>query len=145
MFWTDTKNKKIKVSMKLLLAHLGTSLLKFHRELLQYQAHLVAKEDQREYTAYDLLKLSLSDPRFAWLRKFSDLIIQIDIITDDKKNTPFDAVVIANTAKKAIAIDIDQTPEFINALKSEASLMLSLGEVRKAIMAIEAAELADSN
>ncbi len=145
MFWTEGQNKKIKVSMKLLLAHLGTSLLKFHRELLQYQAQLAAKEDQREYTAYDLLKLSLSDPRFAWLRKYSDLIIQIDIITDDKKNTPFDAFAITKSAKKAIAIEQNQAPEFIQALKSESSLMISLGVVRKAIMTIESAELAESN
>ena len=131
--------------MKLLLAHLGTALLRFHRELLQYQASLAAKEDLREYTAYDLLKLSLTDPRFTWLRQYSDLIIQIDIITDDKKNTPFDALSIALKTKKAIAIDHDQAPEFIQALKSEASLMLSLGTVRKAIIDIESAHAAESN
>ena len=131
--------------MKLLLAHLGTTLLKLHRELLQYQAQLAAKEDQREYTAYDLLKLSINDPRFAWLRKYSDLIIQIDIITDDKKNTPFDAHALAASVKKAIAIDQDQAEDFIRALKSESSFMLSLGLVRKALMEVEAALLAETN
>ena len=131
--------------MKLVLADLGTTLLKFHRELLQHQAQLAAEEDQREYTAYDLLKLSINDPRFAWLRQFSDLIIQIDIITDNKKNTPFDAVAITNKVKKAIAIDPDQTEDFIKALKTEAQLMLSLGLVRKAIKAIENAIETESN
>lgn len=131
--------------MKLLLAHLGTTLLKLHRELLQYQAQLASKEDQREYTAYDLLKLSISDPRFAWLRKYSDLIIQIDIITDDKKNSPFDAHALAATVKKAIAIDQNQTEEFVRALKSESSFMLSLGLVRKALMDVEAALSAEVN
>jgi hypothetical protein len=131
--------------MKLLLAHLGTTLLKLHRELLQYQAQLASKEDQREYTAYDLLKLSINDPRFAWLRKYSDLIIQIDIITDDKKNTPFDAHAIATSVKKAIAIDQNQTEEFVRALKSESSFMLSLGLVRKALMDVEAALSTEAN
>lgn len=131
--------------MKLLLAHLGTTLLKLHRELLQYQAQLAAKEDQREYTAYDLLKLSINDPRFAWLRKYSDLIIQIDIITDDKKNTPFDAHAIAASVKKAIAIDQDQTEDFVRALKTESAFMLSLGLVRKALMDVEAALSAEIN
>lgn len=131
--------------MKLLLAHLGTTLLKLHRELLQYQAQLAAKEDQREYTAYDLLKLSINDPRFAWLRKYSDLIIQIDIITDDKKNTPFDAHALAASVKKAIAIDQDQSEDFVRALKSESAFMLSLGLVRKALMDVEAALQAEIN
>lgn len=131
--------------MKLLLAHLGTTLLKFHRELLQYQAQLAAKEDQREYTAYDLLKLSISDPRFAWLRKYSDLIIQIDIITDDKKNAPFNAQAIASSVKKAIATDKDQAEQFVRALKSESSFMVSLGLVRKALMEVEASIHAETN
>ncbi|MBC7753306.1 MAG: hypothetical protein H7Z71_03645 [Moraxellaceae bacterium] len=131
--------------MKLLLAHLATTLLKFHRELLQYQAQLASKEDHREYTSYDLLKLSISDPRFDWLRKYSDLIIQIDIITDDKKNTPFDAAAIAVAVKKAIAIDQDQSPEFLRALKTESSFMVNLGLVRKALIDVEKALLADEN
>lgn len=131
--------------MKLQLAHLGTTLLKFHRELLQYQAQLAAQEDHREYSAYDLLKLSIGDPRFHWLRKFSDLIIQIDIITDDKKNTPFDAQALLNAVKKAIAIDQDQTQEFIRALKQESSFMLNLGHVRKAINDVESALLSETN
>lgn len=131
--------------MKLLLAHLATTLLKLHRELLQYQAQLASKEDGRQYTPYDLLKLSISDLRFDWLRKYSDLIIQIDIITDDKKNTPFDALAVVNLVKKAIAIDQNQSPDFLRALKTESSFMLSLGLVRKALMDVEKALQADQN
>ena len=131
--------------MKLLLAHLATTLLKLHRELLQYQAQLAAKEDQREYTSYDVLKLSIGDPRFDWLRKYSDLIIQIDIITDDKKNTPYDARSIVTAAKKAISVDQWQSEEFIRALKAESTFMLSLGLVRKAVLDLESAVSAESN
>jgi type IV secretory pathway VirJ component len=131
--------------MKLLLAHLGTTLLKLHRELLQYQAQLAAKDDQCEYTAYDLLKLSINDPRFSWLRQYSDLIIQIDIITDDKKNAPFDAHSLVKSVKKVIAIDQDPSPEFIRALKTESSFMLSLGLVRKALIDVEAALSTETN
>ena len=131
--------------MKLLLAHLGTTLMKLHRELLQYQAQLASKEDQREYTTYDLLKLSINDPRFAWLRHYSNLIIQIDIITDDKKNTPYDAHAMASKVKKAIAIDQNQSEEFIRALKTESAFMISLGLVRKALMDVENALQGDNN
>ena len=85
--------------MKLLLSNLSSALLKFHRGLLVYQTDLVEKIDERKYLPYDLLNLSLNDARFSWLRKFSEIIVQIDTIVDDKKNTPFDAASIVTAVK----------------------------------------------
>jgi hypothetical protein len=119
--------------MKIQLSNLSKELLKFHRELLQYQTELAEKSDTIKYTSYDLLKLSMTDTRFAWLKKFSELIIQIDIICDDKKNTPFDGLALLDQAKNLINLSHPDNEDLKKALRSETSLMLSLGLLRKAI------------
>lgn len=123
--------------MKPTLCNLSSALLKFHRELLLFQTALAEKSDNTKYTPYDLLKLSLNDPRFSWLRKFSELIIQIDIIVDDKKNTPYDAHAVLSAAKSLIVTDTPENEDFKFALRSDNALMLSLGAVRKAISDLE--------
>lgn len=126
--------------MKLLLSNLSSALLKFHRGLLVYQTDLVEKADERKYLPYDLLNLSLNDARFSWLRKFSEIIVQIDTIVDDKKNTPFDAASIVTAVKKLVSLDgLTQKDEMLSALKADSSIMIPLGEVRKCILALEAA------
>ncbi len=126
--------------MKLLLSNLSSALLKFHRGLLVYQTDLVEKIDERKYLPYDLLNLSLNDARFSWLRKFSEIIVQIDTIVDDKKNTPFDAASIVTAVKKLVSLDgLTQKDEMLSALKADSSIMIPLGEVRKCILALEAA------
>ncbi|MBC7419848.1 MAG: hypothetical protein H7328_03885 [Bdellovibrio sp.] len=122
--------------MKPLLSKTSSALLKFHRELLLFQTTLAEKSDNRKYTPYELLHLSLNDARFNWLRKFSELIIQIDIITDDKENKPFDAHAIVKEIKILIS-NGSQNEDFNFALKSDTSLMLSLGGVRAAISELE--------
>ena len=125
--------------MKSLLGNLSSALLKFHRGLLVYQTDLVEKEDGRKYLPYDLLNLSLNDPRYSWLRKFSELIVQIDTIVDDKKNTAFDAGSILTAIKKIASLDtLTETGELLLAIKADSSIMIPLGEVRKCILAIEA-------
>lgn len=126
--------------MKSLLCNLSSALLKFHRGLLVYQTELVEKEDGRKYLPYDLLNLSLSDLRYAWLRKFSELIVQIDTIVDDKKNMPYDAHTILIAVKKITSLDtLSGTTELLLAIKADSSIMVPLGEVRKCIIALETA------
>ena len=124
--------------MKTKLSELSSALIKFHRELLFFQVSLAEDTDQRKYTPYELLGLSLNDPRFAWLRKFSELITQIDTITDDKENTPFDARAIFDEAQTLILGENSGISEQYNlALKTEPSLIVKLLDVKKALAAIE--------
>ena len=131
-------------SLKTQLSQLSSSLLQLHRELLLFQTGLAEKSDNRKYTPYELLHLSLNDVRFSWLRKFSEIIIQIDIITDDKENKPYDATAILSTVKNLIASDHNNA-DFNFAIRSETSLMMSLGKVRAQIMALENVIKAQSN
>jgi hypothetical protein len=121
-------------------------LLKFHRELLFVQTAMVEKADQRQYSPYELLNLTLNDPRFNWLKKFSEQIVEIDIITDDKENKPFDAKQIHANVKNLISPEgPGATAEYTSALKSDLSLMISLNAVRKSLHALDVALNADIN
>lgn len=129
--------------MKALLSNLSHALLKFHRELLFFQTSLVEKSENRSFTPYELLHLSLNDARFSWLRKFSEIIIQIDIITDDKEDKPFDSLGIVKEVKNLITSDANA--DFSFAMKADPSLMLSLGGVRTALNALDEAHQATAN
>lgn len=123
--------------MKLHLKDLSSALLKFHRGLLQYQTELVIKEDQRSYSPYELLNLSLNDSRFSWLRKFSEIIVQIDTFVDDKKNMPLNIQELICVVKNLININSINSAELLQAIKTDASIMVPLAEIRKNILIIE--------
>lgn len=124
--------------MKIELAAVSSVLIKFHRELLFFQVSLAENKDERKYSPYELLGLSLNDPRFAWLRKFSELITQIDTITDDKENKPFDGLAIYDETVKLISgKDSGIFEQYDLAMKTEPSLMIKLLDVKKALKALE--------
>lgn len=123
--------------MKLYLSHLSTVLIQFHRELLLFQTELAEKADDKKYSPYDLLNLSINDPRFTWLRKFSELIIKIDMITDDKKNSPFDAHAILFLAQESISLQSPDNENLKFAMRSDTHFMVGYGQVKKAITDFE--------
>lgn len=126
--------------MKPLLIDLSSALLKFHRGLLSFQTGQAEEIDGRKYAPYDLLHLSLNDPRFAWLRKFSELIVQIDTIVDDKKDLPYDAAAILHAVKKLVTLDEStDVKELLAALTADSSIMIPLGQVRQQLLALETA------
>ncbi len=126
--------------MKPILKDLSTALLRFHRGLLVFQTNLIEAADDRKYTPYDVLNLSLNDVRFAWLRKFSELIVHIDTIVDDKKDSPFNAHDIVHSVKKLISLNTtEDAAEILAALKADSSIMLPLGDVRKHVQILETA------
>lgn len=124
--------------MKKTMSNLSSKLIKLHRDLLFFQASLVEKADERQYTPYDLLALSLNDSRFEWLRKFSELIIQIDTITDDKDNAPFDLQLIINETKKLVEDGCkDPTSNYYLALQGNPEIISKQLDVQKAIADLE--------
>ena len=124
--------------MKTELTVLSSALIKLHRELLFFQVSLAENKDQRKYSPYELLGLSLNDARFTWLRKFSELITQIDTITDDKVNKSFDGLAIFDETTKLISgQDSGIFEQYDLAMKTEPSLMTKLLDVKKALKALE--------
>jgi hypothetical protein len=54
------------------------SLLRLHKKLLDAERHAYEKEHGRIETGSALLQLVINDPYFAWLRKLSELVVEID-------------------------------------------------------------------
>lgn len=68
------------------LKRLSQALQELHRDLLMLQARSLATENGKAINPYELLRASLHDPAFAWLRKMSTLIVHIDTIVDEVEN-----------------------------------------------------------
>lgn len=54
------------------------SLLRLHKRLLDAERHAYEKEHGRIENGSALLQLVINDPYFAWLRKLSELVVEID-------------------------------------------------------------------
>ncbi|MGE4131626.1 MAG: hypothetical protein AB7F86_08300 [Bdellovibrionales bacterium] len=65
------------------LKELSQALQDLHKDLLMREARALIATDDKPLNPYDLLAASLHDPRFAWLRQFSAMIVHIDTIVDE--------------------------------------------------------------
>lgn len=68
-------------------------LLTIHRRLMPLHKAML-DEERADYeglfgatSPLQMLQLALTDPHFAWLKAYSDRILQIDALTDDKAAT----------------------------------------------------------
>ena len=83
---------KIKVmSRKELLKSARNSLLKLHKSLLDHE-RAIYEGINGSVNAGQFLNVLLEDPDFAWLRKFSTLIVEIDELFDQKDGVTVESV-----------------------------------------------------
>lgn len=61
-------------------------LLRVHKLLLDFQKLVVETMEQKKYSPYEVLNMSINHPDFAWLRKISGVMALMDEATSDKKN-----------------------------------------------------------
>jgi hypothetical protein len=62
---------------------LSKALQRLHKDLLMLEAKRLEQERGKPLNPYELLNASLNDPSLAWLRKMSELIVNIDTIIDE--------------------------------------------------------------
>ncbi len=119
--------------MKNTLSTLSKSLMYFHKSLLDFQSRVVKLQDKQDYNPYQLLQMSLQDPRFQWLRKFSQLIVHADIRSSEK----IDPGTLEAPAIMAELKSILQDPEFLKqyqvAVSEDPSLETKKQYVQKAL------------
>lgn len=105
----------------------------FHKSLLDFQSRVVKLQDKQDYNPYQLLQMSLQDPRFQWLRKFSQLIVHADIRSSEK----IDPGTLEAPAIIAELKSILQDPEFLKqyqvAVSEDPSLETKKQYVQKAL------------
>ena len=73
------------------LTSLRNGLLKLHKYLMDSERAAYERDIERIQTTGQYLNLVLNDPWFAWLRKLSGLVVEIDEALD-RKEPPLDDV-----------------------------------------------------
>jgi hypothetical protein len=92
------------------LFDLRKSLLHLHKTLLDWERSAYERVHGR-VSSSELLKATMEDPQFAWLRPISELIVRIDESVDtEPQNGPVDVAAIVVRARAATAADEMGTP-----------------------------------
>jgi hypothetical protein len=87
------------------LFDLRKSLLHLHKTLLDWERAAYERVHGR-VSSTELLKATMEDPQFAWLRPISELIVRIDESVDtEPQNGPVDVEAIVARARAATAAD----------------------------------------
>jgi hypothetical protein len=93
-------------------------LLTVHRRLLHLHKALLDAERADYEGLYgkvsplEMLQLALSDPQFAWLKAYSNRILEIDTLTDDKSATETQADIVFLALSDQLATE-ERLPELI--------------------------------
>ena len=61
-------------------------LLSLHKTLLDFEREGYEREQGKIGNSYEFLNLVMSDPWFAWLRRLSELIVEMDELLADRKS-----------------------------------------------------------
>ena len=64
------------------LRQVRLSLLHLHKTLLEYEREVYERAHDRIESAYEVLRLVMHDPWFAWLHSISELVVSIDEMLD---------------------------------------------------------------
>jgi hypothetical protein len=117
------------------LTHLSNKLKSLHRDLLRFQTRHVEQSDGRRYGPYDLFEMSVSDPRFAWMRKLSKMISHIDDYVSDMSNLPpFELTTIISDIHELLSGTDDDFSQFYKAaLQSDPAITILEVDVKKAL------------
>jgi len=60
-------------------------LLRLHKTLLEFEREGYERERGKIGNSYEFLNLVMNDPWFAWLRRLSELIVEIDELLADRE------------------------------------------------------------
>jgi hypothetical protein len=61
-------------------------LLSLHKTLLDHERKAYERDQGKISNSYEFLNLVMSDPWFAWLRRLSELIVEMDELLADRKS-----------------------------------------------------------
>lgn len=62
------------------------ALMILHKSLLEFQKEILEKESGQKMNPYEALNAALNDERFSWLKTISQMIVQLDIESEDMHN-----------------------------------------------------------
>ena len=88
--------------MRRRLTDLHAGLLRLHKLLLDDERAIYEKAHERTAPG-KLLQLVIGDPQFAWLRRISELIVQIDELLESEGNAFAPATELINQVRSLLA------------------------------------------
>src|SRR5215470_8830472 len=122
------------------LAALGDALRNLHRALAARARHDYERERGGVLSAGELLQLLTSDPRFAWLRVLSELIVDVDVFleadpapTDDEASAVRGEVERLLMPAKPGAPESDFSRRYWESVHADPHVAIAHGEVRRTL------------
>lgn len=116
-------------------------LMRVHKSLIDFQKMVVEAFEQKKYSPYEVLQLAFNHPDFAWLRKISTIMADMDEATSDKKNLPTEAQ-LKDFSRRLNEIFSEQTEDadfkhrLDIALRRDPKLSSEVDELRSALIKI---------
>lgn len=113
------------------------SLLHLHKALLDYEREAYERAHGRVENSYEMLRLVMQDPWFAWLHSLSELVVKIDEMLDaDEPPTETDANPVIQQARELIVpseTGSHQQQKYFAALQDSPDAVLAHAETVKVL------------
>src|SRR6185436_1491991 len=90
------------------LTKVRTALLPLHKTLLDFEREGYERDHGKISNSYEVLKLVMNDPWFAWLRQLSELIVEMDELLAAKE-PPNDSTGVALIRQAEILLTPSQS------------------------------------
>ena len=89
-----TTDNELTAETRVQLTKIRTTLLRLHKSLLDFEREAYERARGKIGNSYEFLQLVMSDPWFAWLRRLSELIVEMDELLASKE-TPQEGTALA--------------------------------------------------
>lgn len=115
-------------------SNLHQHLYGLHKSLLQVQSQEMEKILDKKLGPFDLWHLSLNDENFVWLRKISEIIVEMDELSEAKEQDPTLYTKIKTDLKNLFFPDVKGQSDFDTrltaALEKEPQIHHQMGQLK---------------
>lgn len=113
------------------------TLLSLHKTLLDFEREGYERQEGKISNSYEFLNLVMSDPWFAWLRRLSELIVEMDELLADRKAPAESTGVALISQSRLLLTPLESGDEFqrkyFDAMQQSPEVVLAHGEFAKAL------------
>jgi len=108
-----------------------------HKTLLDYERDAFEREQGKIGNSYEFLNLVMSDPWFAWLRRLSELIVEMDELLASRESPRETTGAALLSQSKILLTPLESGDEFqrkyFAAMQESPEVVLAHGEFAKAL------------
>lgn len=112
-------------------------LLSLHKTLLDFERDAYEREQGKIDNSYEFLNLVMSDPGFSWLRRLSELIVEIDELLASRESPKEITGAALISQSKMLLTPLESGDEFqrkyFNAMQQSPEVVLAHAEFARAL------------